>query len=581
MFLIFKKISWFMKKNAKLFILAAIGDVLAGTISVVTPQIIGQTIDLMARNQLTWEAFISSVGLLIGIMIIGYIAAVVWIYVLFELGLRFEKQFRSNFYNHVIKMDGGFFKKHAVGDLMVRVTTDLKQVAIVTSDGFFFLLEGTVFLALIVIAMVVTVDVKLTAIAVVPLLAVTFLLSKFGDKISEFHKAAQERLSELSESLLESVRGVQAIRAYRKQETNYQMLKEKVELVRDTYAKGDKYENAITFLLYLAFGAVEVTVLFIGANMVFRSELTPGALVTFMLYIGMLGWPLFSIGNVFGILRRGDTSYDRINDILEIETAVAVDQEKETVSVLNELTFNNYAFKYPDAIEGEYALADVNFSLKKGQTLGIVGVVGGGRTTLVRQLLGEYSLDNDEMISLNGKSYNDYNVASVRKLFGYVPQEHILFSKSVKDNLKVAKIDATDEEIDEAIDLADFRKDMQFLSDGLDTMTGESGVMLSGGQKQRLAIARAFLSNPEILVLDDALSAVDGTTEARIIGNIIQHREGRTNIIIAHRLSAVVHADNIIVLQDGKILESGTHIELLQQNGWYKEQFEYQSMEVE
>ena len=315
--------------------------------------------------------------------------------------------------------------------------------------------------------------------------------------------------------------------------------------------------------------------------MVFRSELTPGALVTFMLYIGMLGWPLFSIGNVFGILRRGDTSYDRINDILEIETAVAVDQEKETVSVLNELTFNNYAFKYPDAIEGEYALADVNFSLKKGQTLGIVGVVGGGRTTLVRQLLGEYSLDNDEMISLNGKSYNDYNVASVRKLFGYVPQEHILFSKSVKDNLKVAKIDATDEEIDEAIDLADFRKDMQFLSDGLDTMTGESGVMLSGGQKQRLAIARAFLSNPEILVLDDALSAVDGTTEARIIGNIIQHREGRTNIIIAHRLSAVVHADNIIVLQDGKILESGTHIELLQQNGWYKEQFEYQSMEVE
>ena len=581
MFLIFKKISWFMKKNAKLFILAAIGDVLAGTISVVTPQIIGQTIDLMARNQLTWETFISSVGLLIGIMIIGYIAAVVWIYVLFELGLRFEKQFRSNFYNHVIKMDGGFFKKHAVGDLMVRVTTDLKQVAIVTSDGFFFLLEGTVFLALIVIAMVVTVDVKLTAIAVVPLLAVTFLLSKFGDKISEFHKAAQERLSELSESLLESVRGVQAIRAYRKQETNYQMLKEKVELVRDTYAKGDKYENAITFLLYLAFGAVEVTVLFIGANMVFRSELTPGALVTFMLYIGMLGWPLFSIGNVFGILRRGDTSYDRINDILEIETAVAVDQEKETVSVLNELTFNNYAFKYPDAIEGEYALADVNFSLKKGQTLGIVGVVGGGRTTLVRQLLGEYSLDNDEMISLNGKSYNDYNVASVRKLFGYVPQEHILFSKSVKDNLKVAKIDATDEEIDEAIDLADFRKDMQFLSDGLDTMTGESGVMLSGGQKQRLAIARAFLSNPEILVLDDALSAVDGTTEARIIGNIIQHREGRTNIIIAHRLSAVVHADNIIVLQDGKILESGTHIELLQQNGWYKEQFEYQSMEVE
>jgi len=579
MFTIFKKINWFMKRNWKAFLLVVVADVTAGGISVTTPRIIGNTVDAMSRNQLSWQQFVMTCCLLVGLIVIGYLAAITWVYFLYELGLRFEYQFREKFYQHVMKMGGSFFKQHAVGDLMVRATTDLKQVAVVTSDGFFFLLEGTVYLGLIITGMLLTGNLRLTLIAVVPLVCLMFVLSKFGEKIREFNTDAQNKLSDLSESLLESVRGVQVIRAYGKEEQNAQMLQTKVEQTRDLYGKVDVYDNLMTALLYLGFGLTEVTVIYFGVQMVFDSLMSSGNMVAFMLYLGMLGWPLNALGSVFGILKRGESSYDRIEQILVVQPDVVVHTDKKEVKDFESITFQHFAFQYPDAAADDYALKDISLVLEKGQTLGIVGKVGGGRTTIIRQLLGEYPVTQPDMLLLNGVSYHDYNMKSIRAMFGYVPQEHILFSKTVKENLKIAKLDATDTEIDKAIDLADFRKDLAFLNHGLDTMTGESGTMLSGGQKQRLAIARAFLSNPQILILDDALSAVDGKTEAKIIQNIIENRKHETNIIVAHRLSAVAHANHIIVLEDGKIVEEGTHQQLIQQNGWYKEQYEYQSME--
>ena len=579
MFNIIKKINWYLKENWHRYVIAATGEIFAGIISVMMPQILGNIIDLMAKNQLSFQQFIRNCGALIIVTIIGYIAAVIWNYVLFELGLKFERQFRSKFYNHVMQMGGSFFKHHAVGDLMTRVTTDLKQVSLVTSDGFFFLIEGTVFLSLVILGMLFTGNFVLTAITVLPLLTLTLIVSRFGEYVRKFNTAAQNTLSELSESLLESVSAVFVVRANVKEKENYTMLKNKVLATRDGYAKVDMFDNLNTLVFYFAFGIVELAVLYTGAQMVFNNTITPGSLVTFMLYLNMIGWPLFSLSMVIGVLKRGESSYDRVEQILNEVPEIIDDASKLSVNSFRELEFVDYSFKYPDAAPTEYALSNITFTLRKGETLGIVGKVGGGRSTIIHQLLGEYQLQKTNTLSLNGRSYEQYQISDIRSLFGYVPQEHVLFSKSVKDNLKVAKIDATDAEIDIAIDLADFRKDLTFLHDGLETMTGESGVMLSGGQKQRLAIARAFLSDPEILILDDALSAVDGKTEAKIISNIIENRQNATNIIIAHRLSALTHADQIIVLDNGNIVERGTHQELMAKNGWYKEQFEYQIME--
>lgn len=580
MFTIFKKISWFMKRNWQFFLIVAIADIVAGGISVITPRMIGATVDAMVRNQLTWEQFSLTCLSLLALIVIGYVMAVTWVYILYELGLRFEYEFREKFYRHVMKMGGSFFKKHAVGDLMVRATTDLKQVSLVTSDGFFLLLEGTVYLGLIIIGMLFTGNVVLTAIAVIPLLILMYILAQFGEKIRFYNTKAQNKLSDLSESLLESVRGVQVIRAYGKEEHSAQMLQTKVETTRDLYGAVDKYENITVGLLYLGFGLTEFAVIYFGVQMVFNSQMTPGDMVTFMLYLGMFGWPLNALGSILGVLKRGESSYDRVEEILVVQPEVIVRQDKLTVGAFEQIEFKHFSFHYPDAVAGEDAIHDISFSLKKGETLGIVGKVGGGRTTIIRQLLGEYPVQDSGSLLLNGLPYTDYNIQDIRALFGYVPQEHVLFSKTVKENLKLAKMDATDAQIDQAIDLADFRKDLAFLNEGLDSLTGESGTMLSGGQKQRLAIARAFLSDPEILVLDDALSAVDGKTEAKIIENIMQNRHDETNIIIAHRLSAVAQANHIIVLEDGRIIEQGTHKELIRLNGWYKEQFEYQSMEV-
>jgi len=580
MFTIFKKISWFMKRNWQIFLLVVVTNVAADVVSVLTPRIIGDFVDAIAHNQLTWDNFVLTCIILIVMLVVGYIVAVTWIYFLFNAGLRFEYLFRERLYRHVMKMGGRFFKEHAVGDLMVRATTDLKQVSLVTSDGFFFLLEGTVYLGMIVVGMLLTGNVVLTLITVIPLLLLMYIVTKFGDKIRLFNTKAQNKLSDLSGSLLESVRGVQVIRAYNKEAQNVDLLRTKIEQTRDLYGAVDKYDNLTVAILYLGFGLTELAVIYFGMQMVFHSEMTPGNMVTFMLYLGMFSWPLNALGSVFGLLKRGESSYERIEEVLVVQPEVIARPDKLLVERFESLEFIDFTFHYPDAAVGDDALKNITFKLKKGETLGIVGKVGGGRTTIIRQLLGEYPIDAADSLLLNGRPYNEYNIQSIRALFGYVPQEHVLFSKTVKENLKVAKLDATDEQVDKAIDLADFRKDLAFLNDGVDTFTGEGGGMLSGGQKQRLAIARAFLNDPEILVLDDALSAVDGKTEAKIINNIIENRREDTNIIVAHRLSAVAHADHIIVLEDGRIIESGTHKQLITMDGWYKEQFAYQSMQA-
>jgi ATP-binding cassette subfamily B protein len=311
---------------------------------------------------------------------------------------------------------------------------------------------------------------------------------------------------------------------------------------------------------------------------VFHNEITLGELVSFNVFLGMLIWPMFAVGELINVMQRGNASLDRVNETLAYKPDVQNAPETEPVDIPENIVFDRVTFRYPSSIIDN--LVDISFELKRGQTLGIVGRTGSGKTTLLKQLLREYPLGGGT-IAIAGVPMERIAVEQIRSWIGYVPQQPVLFSKTIRENILFGRKDGTEEELQRALELASFSKDIRFLPDGLETLVGEKGVALSGGQKQRVSIARALIADPEILLLDDALSAVDAKTEAEIIAGIRSERAGKTTLITTHRLSAVQHADWILVLDEGRIAEQGTHEQLLQLGGWYKEQYDRQKLETQ
>jgi ATP-binding cassette subfamily B multidrug efflux pump len=286
---------------------------------------------------------------------------------------------------------------------------------------------------------------------------------------------------------------------------------------------------------------------------------------------------MFAIGELINIMQRGNASLDRISETLGVKPDVADSSSPVSVEIPSEIVFDDVTFRYPSSSIDN--LIDISFTLRRGQTLGVVGRTGSGKTTLLRQLLREYPLGSGSL-TVSGYALADISVDQIRSWMGYVPQQPVLFSKTIRENIRFGCRDRefTEERLNRALELASFRKDVVFLPDGLETLVGEKGVALSGGQKQRVSIARAVIGDPEILMLDDALSAVDAKTEVEILEGVRRERAGKTTIITTHRLSAVQHADWILVLDEGRIVEAGTHEQLLEEGGWYKEQFDRQQL---
>jgi len=310
--------------------------------------------------------------------------------------------------------------------------------------------------------------------------------------------------------------------------------------------------------------------------LVFRSVITLGDLVSFNVYLGMLIWPMFAVGELINVLQRGNASLDRVQEILRYKADVASPEEPINVKNVQDILIENLKFSYPYT-KGKQLHIDY-LHVERGDTVGIVGKTGAGKTTLFKLMLREYP-EIRGTIAFSSVAHQALDLKKLREWIGYVPQDQMMFYKTIRENIQFGKSDATDEEIFRVMELAYFLDDMKQLPKGLDTEVGESGVTLSGGQKQRVALARAFIKNPEILILDDSLSAVDGKTEANIINHLREERKNKTTFIAAHRLSAVMHADHIIVLEDGLIVEEGTHEVLMQLNGWYKEQYNQQQLE--
>lgn len=578
MFQVFKKLSWFFKYYRKRYIFAIIALIIASAIGLIPPKLVGFAIDKIQFETLTMQLLVSIIAGYLVLTIVHYAISFLWDYTLFSGSVILEKWMRSNLMSHFLKMSPPFFGKYRTGDLMARSTNDLKAISLTAGFGVLTLVDSSIFMLMIVAMMGFTISWKLTLAALIPLPIMAIVMNKYGAAIHARFMKAQEAFSEMNNEVLESIRGVRVIRAFvqeRQDAKRFETMTEDVYQKNIAVAKVDAlFEPTMKILVGLSY----TIGLGYGALLVFENKITLGDLVTFNVYLGMLIWPMFAVGELINILQRGNASLDRVNETLDYKADVTNAEDTEIVTNVESLDFTGVSFAYPST--GINQLSNINLHVEKGQTIGVVGKTGAGKTTLFKLLLRQYPGLQGE-IKVSDVDLTAISLEQVRAWIGYVPQDQIMFSKSIRENIQFGKEAASDQEIYRVMELAYFLNDIKQLPKGLDTQVGESGVTLSGGQKQRVALARAFIKDPEILILDDSMSAVDGKTEAKIIEHLRNERQNKTTFIAAHRMSAVTHADQIIVLEDGKIIEKGTHEELIMLNGWYKEQYQSQQLEDE
>ncbi|MGM0523363.1 MAG: ABC transporter ATP-binding protein [Bacillota bacterium] len=578
MFQVFKKLAWFFKDQWLRYLIAIIALVFASFLDLIPPRLVGNAIDAIQFNELTKESLTETLLIYGGLIVLTYVIMFLWDYTLFSGALLLERQIRSKLMRHFLMMSPRFFSKNRTGDLMARATNDLKAIMMTSGFGILTLVDSTVFMSLIVLMMGFTVNWSLTFMALIPMPIMAIIVYKYGEIIHLRFTDAQEAFSDLNNYTLESIRGVSVTRAFVQEQHDLNRFKEKTADVFNKNKAVAQMEAYFEPTMKILVGISYTIGLGYGAIMVMDNRISIGDLVSFNVYLGMMIWPMFAIGELINVMQRGNASLDRVNHVLKQQSDVKDPTQPVEVKTPQVLQFDHVTFYYPGTKES--ALTDIDLTIKQGETIGIVGKTGAGKTTLFKQLLRQYPAP-EGALRINDIPIDQLSLDTTRKWIGYVPQQHSLFSKTVRENLLFGVGQASDEVINQMLESTSLKSDIDALSNGLDTRVGESGVTLSGGQKQRLSLARALLMDPDILILDDALSAVDGKTEATIIEHLKAERQQKTTLIAAHRLSAVTHADQIIVLTDGKITEHGTHTSLIEADGWYKEQYMIQQMTEE
>ncbi len=578
----FKKLGFFVREKKLAYIISIAALIIVNIIGVLPPLVVGAAADSIAKGQITSSYLYMYLGVIAGISVVDYILTYTWAYMLFSNAKLLEKTLRGNLMAKILGMRQPFFEKFKSGDIMTRATEDLEAIQHLTGFGVLAFTDSVVYLGAIIVAMGAGISWRLTLFCILPLPILALIINIIGKYIHKAYTDQQGAFEEMAGMVLEYVSGVKVVRSYvleRRTCEKFRLATDKVyrkslktEIISGSFFQITKVFTALSYSIAIGYGAVLIS----------RGDISLGDLISFNVYLGYLIWPVFTIGEFTNIAQRGKSSIDRVFEILEEKDDLEDKADKSLLSPSlradkdEGIEFKGYSFKYPSS--HRVNLKNISLRLRRGQTLGIAGRTGSGKSTLIKQLLAEYPKGEGDLLVF-GQPMELLKRTELLANIAYVAQESILFFTSIRDNILFGKDKASEKEIRAAVDMADLQRDIGVFPEGLDTVVGERGVSVSGGQKQRISIARALIKDASILILDDALSAVDAKTEKRIIENIKGLRKDKTTVIAAHRLSAIRHADKIIVLEDGAIAEEGSHEDLIRQGGWYAHQYHIQQLE--
>ncbi|HFI0342324.1 TPA: ABC transporter ATP-binding protein [Streptococcus suis] len=567
----FRLILDYVKQHKWLYLVVVVTLIIYDVTLLIPTQIIQRMVDILTKNGLTEQVLLQEMGLLLLVTFLNYGMGFIWHLKLFQASVNFKFDMQQRAFKKMVTMRTPFYEKFRSGDVMTRFSTDVDGLMEMVGYGLMIVVYAGGMLAFIIPTMF-FIDWWISFWAILPMIFMAVAIFFIGRKQDLAIDANRDAVAQLNNEVLEVVEGIRVTRAYSKKSAQKAQFQARTKALAEGGNRITSLQSIYNPLATICLGLSTILVLILGAEAVKAGQLSLGQVIALQLYVSSLLEPFWTLADFILVYQTGKTSFEKLQELIETGDDLEEDGSRE-IAELDSISFKDYSFSYPQAERP--SLQEINWTLKAGQTVGIVGKTGSGTTSLVRQFLRQYPVGQGEF-EVNQQSVLNFKRSSLEQKIGYVPQEHILFSKSVGENIAFGKLDSSVEEIEAAIATAAFTKDLERMSDGLDTMIGERGVSISGGQKQRISIARAFLREPDLLILDDSLSAVDARTERQIIQNIQKERAGKTNVIVTHRLSAVNHADWVLVLDEGRIVEEGRPADLLAQEGWYYEQYQRQ-----
>jgi len=573
---IFWRVFPILKKNALPILLGLFLLMVVDIVQLYIPKVLQIAIDKLSDPGFVRANLVKYALIIAGLSFLMAILRRLWRLALIGSSLRLSRDLRQMYYDHLLKLSQTFYNRSHTGDLMAYAINDLNAVRMLFGFGFVILVEIS-FFSVVTFIFMTDINLKLTLLAVTPLPILTLVITIFGQKIHHRFRHVQRIFANMSGKVQESISGIRVIKAFVQEDSE----RDKISEVSYDYVKNNIALVKLSAIFHPSFGfiigiSMGIVIIFGGINVI-QGEITIGEFVAFSTYLGMFAWPVMAIGMAINLYQRGKASMLRLNSIFDIQPAILDDERTDSSlkEVEGSLKLSNLKFKYSE--ESPEIFDDVNLELNQGETLAIVGRTGCGKTTLIDLITRVYN-PQENSVYIGGHEIYKIPLDLLRKTIITVPQDIFLFSDTVANNIRLGKLDADDIEVERVAKLAQVHEEILGFDKDYETEVGERGVTLSGGQKQRIAIARAILSDAEILVFDDSLSAVDTQTEKQLLENLIKVRKGKTTIIIAHRISSLQHADKIIVLDEGEIVECGKHSELLQEGKLYYHLWEKQQL---